>query len=59
MYQTFFPKSKKKLRGNACNIFFITKLPYHKLLVSLNNLIDFFLDGGEEIYITVSSFGVS
>ena len=34
-----------------------TKLPYNKLLMVLNSLIDFCFDGGESKYITVNNHG--
>ena len=34
-----------------------TKLPHNKILMVLNNLIDFCFNGGENKYITVNNYG--
>ena len=34
-----------------------TKLPHNKLLMVLNNVIDFCFDGGESKHITINSYG--
>ena len=41
-------------RFDFCNLY--TKLPHNKLMMVLNNLIDFCFDAGESKYITVNSY---